>query len=146
MENAIFTNMCMILDDKGNVLVQNRTDLKWPGIAFPGGHVDAGEPFADAVVREIYEETGLHISNLQLCGIKNWIRDNGTRYVVFLYKTSTFDGELKSSDEGEVFWLPLEELSKKDLAKGMEVMLELYRTGKYTEQFYVKEEGKWKLL
>lgn len=146
MENAIFTNMCMILDDKGNVLVQNRTDPKWPGIAFPGGHVDAGEPFGDAVVREIYEETGLHISNLQICGIKNWIRDNGTRYVVFLYKTCTFEGELKSSDEGEVFWLPLDELREMELAKGMKVMLELYRTGKYTEQFYVKEEGKWKLL
>lgn len=146
MENAIFTNMCMILDGKGNVLVQNRTDPKWPGIAFPGGHVDAGEPFADAVVREIYEETGLHISNLKICGIKNWIRDNGTRYVVFLYKTCTFEGGLKPSDEGEVLWLPLEELRKKDLAKGMEVMLELYITGKYTEQFYLKDEGKWMLL
>lgn len=53
---------------------------------------------------------------------------------------------MKSSDEDEVFWLPLEELRKKELAKGMEVMLELYLTGKYTEQFYVKDDEKWMLL
>lgn len=42
-EKTIFTNMCMVYDDNGNVLVQNRLNPDWPGITFPGGHVDAGE-------------------------------------------------------------------------------------------------------
>ena len=102
-ETVTFTNMCMITDGNGNVLVQNRKDPSWPGIAFPGGHVEMGESFVDAVLREVFEETGLTVSNLTLCGIKNWAGEDGTRYFVTCYRTSTFSGEVKSSDEGEVF-------------------------------------------
>ena len=42
-ERAVFTNMCMISDGAGNVLVQNRRSKDWPGITFPGGHVEPGE-------------------------------------------------------------------------------------------------------
>ena len=63
-EKTIFTNMCMVYDDNGNVLVQNRLNPDWPGITFPGGHVDAGESFTDAVIREVFEETSLTITGL----------------------------------------------------------------------------------
>ena len=39
-EPAIFTNMCMICDGHGNVLVQDRRNPDWPGVTFPGGHVE----------------------------------------------------------------------------------------------------------
>ena len=71
MEKVEFTNMCMIYDDSGNVLVQERTK-SWKGIAFPGGHVDIGESFVESTIREIKEETNLDISDLELCGIKIW--------------------------------------------------------------------------
>ena len=60
-EKAIFTNLCMIYDDAGNLLVQDRKDPQWPGITFPGGHVEPGESFVESVIREVYEETGLTI-------------------------------------------------------------------------------------
>ena len=63
------------------------------------------------------EETGLKISAPQLCGIKDWINDNGTRYVVLLYKTNQFNGEVKSSDEGKVYWVSLDEIDKSDFVK-----------------------------
>lgn len=103
-ESVIFTNMCMICDNAGNVLVQDRVDPDWSGVTFPGGHVEKGESFTDAVIREVFEETGLTVSKLQMCGIKDWTRDDGVRYVVLLYKTFTYKGKLQSSDEGEVFW------------------------------------------
>ena len=71
MEKVIFTNMCMIYDHAGNVLVQYRLNPNWPGITFPGGHVEQGESFTDAVIREVFEETGLTVSGLRLCGIKD---------------------------------------------------------------------------
>ena len=142
-ENAIFTNMCMILDNKGNVLIQDRVNPDWPGITFPGGHVEEGESFTDAVIREVFEETGLTVSNLQMCGIKDWTRDDGARYLVFLYKTNRFEGKLSSSNEGEVQWVSLKELSNMDLASGMQTMLKLFCDDTLTEHFFYKENEEW---
>ena len=38
-EKARITNLCMVYDNAGNVLVQERIKKDWPGITFPGGHV-----------------------------------------------------------------------------------------------------------
>ena len=143
MEKVIFTNMCMIYDHAGNVLVQDRLNPNWPGITFPGGHVEQGESFTDAVIREVFEETGLTVSGLRLCGIKDWMRDDGTRYVVHLYKTDTFRGDLLSSDEGEVFWVPLNDMPNMNLPDSMRTMLRIFCEDGLTEQFFYKENGKW---
>lgn len=45
-------NLCMIRRGS-KVLVQDRTDLNWPGVAFLGGHVEKGESFTDTVIREV---------------------------------------------------------------------------------------------
>lgn len=142
-EIVTFTNMCMITDGNGNVLVQNRIDPSWPGIAFPGGHVEIGESFVDAVTREVFEETGLTVSNLTLCGIKNWAGEDGTRYFVTCYKTSTFSGEIKSSDEGEVFWTPLCRLRELNLCDNMQNMLNLFLDDSISEHYFYQENGEW---
>ena len=135
--------MCMIYDDKGNVVVQDRQNPDWPGIVFPGGHVDPGESVTDSVIREVYEETGLIISNLHLCGIKDWMRDDGSRYIVFLYKTNTFKGELVSSHEGKVWWTPLEEMPNMNLPRSMHKMLRVFLEDDLNEQYLYKENGSW---
>ncbi len=142
-ENAIFTNMCMIFDNKGNVLIQDRINPDWPGITFPGGHVEKGESFTDAAIREVFEETGLTVSKLQMCGIKDWTRDDGTRYLVLLYKTNHFEGKLSSSDEGNVWWVPLRNLPGMQLSNSMQSMLQLFLNDTITEQFFYKENGAW---
>lgn len=142
-ESVIFTNMCMIYDDAGNVLVQDRLNPDWPGITFPGGHVEAGESFTDAVTREVYEETGLTVSRLQMCGIKNWVQDDGVRYAVLLYKTNAFQGTLRASEEGDVWWVPLRDLPTMNLTEGMETMLRLFCEADMSEQFFRKENGTW---
>ncbi len=144
-ETVTLTNMCMIYDDNGNILVQNRKNPDWPGITFPGGHVEPGEPFADAVVREILEETGLKISNPVLCGVKDWIIDEKSRYMVLLYKTNSFFGQLRSSDEGEMLWIPAEEIYKMNLANDMEELLEIFMSDSKSEQFFEKINGKWRM-
>lgn len=69
-ETVTLTNMCMICDgDK--ILVQDKIGDVWGGVTFPGGHVEKGESFTDAVIREVFEETGLTIRSPQLCGIKD---------------------------------------------------------------------------
>ena len=139
MEEVELTNMCMVCDGKGNVLVQNKKgDRTWHGWNFPGGHVEQGEFVTPSVIREIREETGLTIENPKLCGIKEFHKEqDGKRFIVFLYVASRFSVELCSSDEGDVFWYPLSELKRsKELADGFSEMLPVFTSDEISEVFY----------
>jgi len=144
-EQAIFTNLCMVYDDAGNILVQDRRDPTWPGICFPGGHVEPGESFVKSVIREVYEETGLTIENPKLCGTKQFQTEKGERYVVFFYKTNRFSGSLKSSDEGEVFWIPREKLADYPIVEDFMDMVKVFENDSLSEFYYYTEDGDWKL-
>ena len=144
-EQVILTNLCMVYDDAGNILVQNRKDPSWPGICFPGGHIEPGESFVESVIREVWEETGLTIENPILCGTKQFPTRNGERYVVFFYKTSRFSGELKSSDEGEVFWIPRTDLENYQMVEDFLDMVKVFEDDSLSEFYYYKEDGDWKL-
>ena len=143
-EKAVFTNMCMITDGKGNVLVQDRLNPDWPRITFPGGHVEPGEAFTLSVIREVYEETGLTIENPVLCGTKQFQTETGARYVVFFYKASKYHGSLRSSSEGKVFWLPRAELQNQQLAPDMMEMVRVMESDNLSEFYYKKVDGNWK--
>ena len=143
-ERAIFTNMCMISDGKGNILVQDRRNPDWPGVTFPGGHVEPGEAFVESVIREVWEETGLTIENPVLCGTKQFQTKENERYVVLFYKTNRFSGELKSSDEGEVFWIPRETLPQYNLSLDFLEMVDIFESDNLSEFYYYKEDGSWK--
>jgi 8-oxo-dGTP diphosphatase len=142
-ETCVLTNMCMITDGS-RVLVQDRADPNWPGVVFPGGHVEMEESFVDSVIREVKEETGLTVSNVQLCGVKQFsVKEDGYRYIVFLYKTHTFTGELSSSDEGSVFWIERSELSRYPLADGFEDMLAVFENDALTENYHWHDGHAW---
>ena len=144
-ESAIFTNLCMVYDGAGNILVQDRKDPDWPGLCFPGGHVEPGESFVESVIREVREETGLTVEQPKLCGTKQFQTRNGERYVVFFYKTNRFSGQLCSSDEGEVFWIPKSTLHQYTLCDDFESMIQVFESDELSEFYYYKEEGSWKL-
>jgi 8-oxo-dGTP diphosphatase len=142
-EIVTITNMCMIYN--GNkVLVQDKIDDDYCGITFPGGHVEKGESFTDAVIREVFEETGFKISSPIMCGIKDWSNDDGSRYMVLLYKTNQFEGTISSSDEGEVYWIEIDEMRKAKMANGMDNMLKVFLDETISEYYFWKENGEWK--
>ena len=53
-ENVELTVLCLI-EDGDKILLQNRVKKDWRGYALPGGHVEPGESFVDAVIREMKE-------------------------------------------------------------------------------------------
>ena len=135
-EPVVLTNMCMVSDGNGNVLVQNRTDPNWPGIVFPGGHVEPGESFVDSVIREVREETGITVLNPKLCGVKQFQTAKGERYIVFLFKADQFEGEVRSSDEGEAMWLPRSELFSHHCVDGLDDLVRIFEAENISELFY----------
>lgn len=144
-ERAEFTCMCMVTDGCGNILVQDRQKADWPGVAFPGGHVEPGESFVRAVVREVHEETGLQIENPTLCGIKQFQTSDGARYVVLFYQTSQFSGQLAASDESAVFWIPREDLSRYKLSVDFLDMVKVFESDSLSEFYYQQDDGDWSI-
>ena len=146
MPNCELTNMVMVQDpETGKVLVEKRIK-KYPGIAFPGGHVEDKESIYDSAIREIREETGLDIWDLEPCGFIYWEHENGYRYFTYFYKTTKFSGELiGETDEGPVFWVDPAELSNLALAPNMDRYLPMF-TGKYAECYCREENGAWNMM
>lgn len=143
------TNMVMIQDPgSGNVLVQERVK-SWKGLAFPGGHVEDGESFYASAVREVKEETGLDVRNLKFCGMVHWLnRESGDRFLVFLYRTDEFSGELcQETEEGKNFWMPFEELKCRPSENGFSNYLRIFQGESVTEAFVNwSQEGEEKFL
>lgn len=144
MEQAIFTTLCMVSDIDGNVLVQQRIGGRWPGIAFPGGHVEPGESFVCSVIREVEEETGYTVENPRLCGIKQFPTNDGSRYIILLFKADKYHGELHSSCEGKALWIRRDEMQNYNLARDMLRMLELFEDDSKSEFYYFDDDGEWK--
>lgn len=115
------------------ILVLNRNDPVWPGLTFPGGHVENHESFHDSVVREIKEETGLTIHNPHLTGVKQFYDHDGNRYLVFFYIATDFSGKVKESDEGTLTWMDKEQLKHEKLAYNFDHDLPVFFDKKISE-------------
>ena len=148
-ETAEFTVLCLI-HDKDRILMQDRKSEDWKGYTLPGGHVEIGESIVDAVIREMKEETGLTIRNPKLCGVKQFPIYDGDyskgRYVVFLFETDEYSGELVSSEEGVMHWVSNSDLDKVNMVDDLPELLEVMMDGKYNEFQYIVKDKAWNII
>ena len=134
------TNMCLVYDEN-RILVEEKKGTKYAeGLVFPGGHIEPGESLLQSVIREIKEETGLDIWNLELCGVKQWFNDSEGRNVCFLFKTNSFSGELISSDEGENFWIKKKDILNYYLANNFNIMYKVFEDKNINEHYHSKDK------
>ena len=140
-EQVELTTLCLI--HKGNnLLLQNRVKKDWQGWAIPGGHVEPGESIVDSVIREMQEETGLTIHRPKLCGIKQFPIEGG-RYLVFLFETEDFEGQLRSSEEGTMQWIARDNLDQYDTVDDLDLMLDVMLKPELTEFQYLVTGDDW---
>lgn len=143
-EQVELTNLCMVTRGT-KVLVEDKVSRYGSGIIFPGGHVEPGEPIVDSVIREVREETGLTIESPRLMGIKDWVNEDGSRYLVFLFAADRFTGTLQSSQEGSVYWVERDEVLQMPWIWHMDRMMQILTGGGFSELFLDTTED-WKPL
>ena len=145
-EMAEITVLCLI-EDGDRLLLQNRVKEDWKGYTFPGGHVEPGESFVDAVKREMKEETGLDIYNPKLVGIKQFPLKDGKyeegRHIVLLFKADRFSGEVVSSEEGQMEWIDRHSLSETETVEDFEDLLKVMDDPDLTEFQYLVDGDNW---
>ena len=122
--------------------MQNRVKEDWKGYTLPGGHVELGESFVDAVKREMKEETGLEIVKPKLVGIKQFPITDG-RYIVLLFKSTEFEGTVISSDEGEMEWIDIDKLSEISVVEDFFDLLKVINNPDLNEFQYIVEGEDW---
>jgi molecular chaperone GrpE len=118
----------IVRDGKDVLLLKRSKDsIVFPGkYDLPGGSVENGETFAEAVLREIEEETGLEVEVGSIIHVFDFQRENrkkedvghgkGIRLIAF-YKS----GEVKLNDENEHFeWVDIDEAIQRLSDKGYE--------------------------
>ena len=137
MDNIELTTMCAIVKDKMVLMINRRKN--WKGWAFPGGHLEQGESMVECVSREMIEETGLTVCNLQYRGITHFYNTkNAKRHIISNFVCTDHRGEPKTNcEEGELRWIEIKDLEKYELAEGMKYRLPLF-FGEKTMELYIE--------
>ena len=143
MSKCVLMNMCMIYDNFNRVLIQDKIHSRWAGITFPGGHIDDGESIYESTIREVKEETGLTVSNLKQAGLIHMFNsESQERRIIFLYKTSSFVGEMiNETDEGKVYWISLNDLENLQLAPNVWEYLKVFLDNDINEAYITSNNG-----
>lgn len=88
---------------------------KWIGV---GGKFEAGEAPEECLVREVFEETGFHLTGYRYRGLLTFLYNDKEPEYIFTYTSDSFTGELHACDEGILKWVPIGEIDELELWEG----------------------------
>ena len=122
------STLCHIKKD-GRYLIMHRVkkekDInkdKWIGV---GGHFEYGESPEECLLREVKEETGLTLLHYKFRGIVTFVYGENVVEYMHLFDADEFEGELIECDEGELVWIPIDEVMNLPIWEGDKIFLKL---------------------
>ena len=116
---------------------------KWIGV---GGKFEEGESPEECLLREVYEETGLTLTNYRFRGIVTFVSDEWEGEYMHLFTASEYEGELlenamRDCSEGELVWVPKCEIEKLNLWEGDKIFLRLLQERETFFSLKLRYEG-----
>lgn len=129
----MLTTLCYIEKDNNYLMlhrIKKENDLnkdKWIGV---GGKFEEGESPEECLLREVKEETGLTLTSYKFRGIITFVSDEWGCEYMHLFTADGYEGELlesrmKDCDEGELVWVPKDEIENLHLWEGDRIFLRL---------------------
>lgn len=114
-------------DEKYLMLLRNKKDVdenkgKWIGV---GGKFEEGESPEECMIREVKEETGLDVLDYRLRGVVTFVSEAWGSQYMYLFTVHEFEGELIECTEGELKWIPKDEILKLNIWEGDREFLKL---------------------
>lgn len=122
------TTLCYIERDGAYLMlhrVKKERDInkdKWIGV---GGHFEEGESPEECLLREVYEETGLVLTDYRLRGVITFIADAYPAEYMFLYTAGGFEGAMHVCDEGDLEWVPKARVKELPIWEGDRIFFRL---------------------
>lgn len=123
---------------------------KWVGI---GGKFEEGESADECLLREVWEETGLKLKEFTPCGIVHFKSNELPDEDMYLYTAHEFEGLLEADEsgrvlksdeicnEGDLRWVPKEQVTQLNLWEGDKYFLEPLIAGKTDINMLCRYEG-----
>tara|TARA_B110000495_G_C22591410_1_gene354434 strand:+ start:180 stop:596 length:417 start_codon:yes stop_codon:yes gene_type:complete len=126
---------CCILLQKNKILTTKRPVGKpffnyWE---FPGGKLEKGESFYDAIIRELEEELGIKVKSEDLSIIDNVSHSYELNSVVVMavFYIRKWTGIVKAKEGQQIQWLTAADLSKVKFLEGSKTILDKINTNLY---------------
>ena len=109
--------VCYIKGSDGKILFLERNkkknDINHAKFIGVGGKIEENESPDECVMREVYEETGLKLNNIKLCGLVKYYLNKDYSENMYVYYSDNFSGTLRDCDEGSLHWLTFDEFISK---------------------------------
>ncbi len=130
-------NVCFIRhpsQEKVLLLQRSRDPIrgKYTGV---GGKAGFFEDIRSSCIREVLEETGLTIQNLELKGVVKTIHDGfSSSWILFVYVAQATEEQFVPCDEGTLQWVNMNDISSVDLIGFIRAILpNVFRRGTFFE-------------
>ncbi len=122
------TTLCyLIRDDRWLMLHRTKkpkdmNEGKWIGV---GGKIEENESPEECLLREVWEETGLQLTRWRYRGIVTFVSDLWEGEYMHLFTADGFAGTMGACDEGQLQWIPREEIPRLPQWEGDRIFLDL---------------------
>ena len=112
---------CLLMLHRVNKVNDENRD-KWIGV---GGKLEDRESPEDCLLREVKEETGLTLERWRYRGLVTFVSDKWETEYMHLYTADKFSGTMKECDEGNLEWVPREQVEHLPIWEGDKIFLRM---------------------